>query len=152
MVHNSDNDGYTDVQRRKIRENGIVPKLTELQGYLSNQGYAVSDPDLSFPQDPTIWITELPTHVRVQLKMQLTGEKVVLNFRPECPNPHSPGAADKERLRQIIRGKGFQCRNNGAYAPLADFKTKEGFPGGIPRQDMATILELLSASVTKLQG
>ena len=149
MVSNS---GYADEQRRKIKDNGIVDKLAELQRQLAKSGYTVSEPDLSFSQDPTIWITGFSTVVRVQVKMQLTGEKVVLNFRAECTNPHSPSKDKREQLEQAVQGKGFQSRNKGAYAPLADFTTKDGYPGGIPREDLPTIHDLLASGIAKLKG
>lgn len=141
---------YTADQLQRIKDNNIVSKLTTLQQELKALGYKVSEPDLRFPQDPSIWISGFASTAVVQVKIQLSGEKVVMNFRPKCPNPHQPGREAKDNLKQALHRTGFQPRNDGAYAPLADFKTMKGFPGGIDIADLRAIHTLLSTAIQTL--
>jgi hypothetical protein len=148
----SDPAGYTTNQLQQMKDNNVVQKLTELQQKLGELGYSVSEPDIRFPQDPSIWISGFSGAVVAQVKMQLSGQKVVINFRPKCPNSHQPGRDAKDLLKQALHGTGFQPRNDEAYAPLADFKTKKGFPGGIERADVPAIHTLLSTAIKALAG
>lgn len=148
----AEDSSYTANQLQQIKDNSIVQKLNELQQKLAALGYSVSDPDIHFPQDPSIWISGFSSAIVAQVKIQLSGQKVVINFRPKCLNPHQPGRDAKDNLKQALHGTGFQPRNDGAYAPLADFKTKKGFPGGIARADVPAIHTLLSTAIKTLQG
>lgn len=140
----NDNLSYSENQRAQAAENGVYDKLAILRQKLMNEGgFEVSVLDDRFSQDPTIWVGGFSPALVIQVKMQLNGDKVVLNFRPKCPNPHSPGKAAKEALETALRGTPYTSRNNGAYAPLADFKTNDGYPGGIPWEDVSTITKII---------
>lgn len=140
---------YSENQRAQAAENGVYDKLAMLRQKLMNEGgFVVSVLDDRFSQDPTIWVEGFSPALVIQVKMQLNGDKVVLNFRPKCPNPHSPGKAAKEALETALRGTPYTSRNNGAYAPLADFKTNDGYPGGIPWEDLTTITKIIRDGIS----
>jgi hypothetical protein len=140
--------GYAENQRSKAASNGVYNKLAVLrQELISRGGFEVSVLDDRFSQDPSIWIQGFSSSVVIQVKMQLGGNKIVLNFRPNCSNPHSPKKAEKETLKTALRRTHYTTRNDGAYAPLADFKSATGFPGGIPLEDFAVIKRIIDAGI-----
>ena len=71
----------------KILENNIVQKLEALRVKLictpELSELIFSQPDISNPQDPSIFITNADLHVNIQIKMQLTGKNVILNLVPK---------------------------------------------------------------------
>lgn len=144
---------YTEKQLLKIKENKIIEKLSYLKSNLITdprfQKLQISEPDISFPQDPTIWLTGFDATIRIQLKMQLTGEKIVINFRPNVYNVES---------REIFARQMEKCRlsvktpTGKIYAPITDFKTKYGYAGGIDRDQVEEIKLELIATLNKMKS
>lgn len=145
--------GYSENQRSQAASNGVYDKLALLrQELMSKGGFTVSVLDDRFSQDPTVWIKGFSSRLVIQVKMQLGGDKVVLNFRPNCSNPHSPTKADKDSLKSALRDTHYTSRIDGAYAPLADFKSKAGFPGGIPLDDFGQIVRAINDGIAAVSA
>ncbi len=71
---------YTEEMLAKIVDHQIVEKLESLSGNLKQIGIRTSEPDISNPQDPTIWL-EVNERLRIQIKLGLSGELIKLNYR-----------------------------------------------------------------------
>ena len=105
------NDGsYTEDQRKKIVNNNIEEKLLNLQRLcqeLLGDSYIVSDPDLSVPQDPTVYIHRDGWPARIRLKLGLAGKKL---------SPAFMALADKDSdsFIEFLTGKGVSP-NFGGY-------------------------------------
>jgi len=77
---------YTANQLKLIHENSIYEKLSDIINYLTQDKtfshLKFSDPDFSDPSNPKIVIYNFDDCINLQLKMQLTGKKVILTFVP----------------------------------------------------------------------
>lgn len=148
-----DDLGYSENQRSQAARNGVYDKLAMLRQKLMTKGeLEVSVLDDRFSQDPTIWIKGFSSLLVIQVKMQLGGDNVVLNFRPNCSNPHSPRKPEREALKSALQQTQYTSRNDGAYAPLADFKTKTGYPGGIPLNDLELIVRIIQSGIAAVSA
>ncbi|MEO2033790.1 MAG: hypothetical protein ABGZ35_17065 [Planctomycetaceae bacterium] len=144
---------YSESQRAQAAENIVYDKLAMLRQNLKIKGgLEVSVLDDRFSQDPTIWVEGFSQTLVIQVKMQLVGDKVVLNFRPKCPNPHSPVKSAREALLTTLNGTSYTSRNKGAYAPLADFKTNAGYPGGVPWEDLESIIRIIQDGIAAVSS
>ena len=97
------NDGsYTEGQRKKIVNNNIEEKLLNLQRLcqeLLGDSYFVSDPDISVPQDPTVYIHRDGWPARIRLKLGLAGKKLSPAFMALSPK-------DSVSFIEFLTGKG----------------------------------------------
>ena len=72
---------YTQDNLNKIVDHRIIEKLKSLSEKLVERfGIRTSEPDISIPQDPTIWL-EVSERLRIQIKLGLSGEQIKLNYR-----------------------------------------------------------------------
>jgi len=122
---------YTERLRAQIRDNQIGEKLASLWGNLSvalkdcfesNPSLNLSEPDLSAPMDPCLWLTGFDAAVSLQLKLQLTGNSVKFNFRPTHPR----GKEKHREFLAITAKKGMNTANgkssSGVYATKSEFQ------------------------------
>jgi len=141
----------TNEMLQKIKENKVVEKLSHLRTKLLQDPrtgkYSISQPDISFPQDPTIWMEGFHKLVRVQVKVQLTGKKVVINLRPFLYNDES-----RRAFHQIMRKCDYPVKvpEGKIYAPIADFRTRDGYAGGIPLEELEEMKTMITESITKI--
>lgn len=116
---------------QKIKDNEVDKKLPQLKKLLSKDerltNFTLSEPDFSFPQDPTIWVTGFHEIVRAQIKMQLTGKTVIVNLRPGIYNSES-----RENFSRLMEKTGFEVKDSYSkiYSPAADTVLKEDYPRG----------------------
>lgn len=70
---------YSQELKDKITDLNIEYKLECLKGNLFKHGIQTSEPDISNPQDPTIWL-KVNERLRIQIKLGFTGQ-IKLNYR-----------------------------------------------------------------------
>ena len=156
MINAARDGNYTAKQREQITKNQILEKLESLRDALREHrelsGLAISDPDLARPQDPCIIIRGLglnPDAVQLQVKMQLTGKRVVLNW--------IPASADlveefKRALTSIQQPYKIQAGGRyGAYSQTHNFRTNAGgYPRGVPQDDLPVIVQMIREARDRL--
>ena len=146
---------YTKDQIEQIQNNLIVEKLEAIRDALHErpefQLLAISDPDVSKPLDPCVMISGFkPSSVNIQVKLQLTGKRVVLNLVPSS-------RAEVEHFRSAVTeivhpympkiGNRFGC-----YVQSHDFVTAaNGMRNGIPHEHIEKISKLILESILRLQ-
>jgi hypothetical protein len=150
------NGQYTNEQRQKITHNLILEKLESLRDALRDhrdlRGLAISDPDLTVPQNPCLIINGLASNaVQLQVKMQLTGETVVLNLVPassEKVDDFVRALTEIEKPYNIRKGNDF----GGKYSQTHDFKkTGGGYPRGVPYDKVEAIVQLIQETRERLR-
>ncbi len=134
---------YTREQKETIIHNRIYEKLTWLQEELkvNLQEYSVSDPDITKPQDPCVWVEGFHENIKAQVKLQLTGEKVIINFRPTSSSRHA-----RDEFTKNVEAYGFESKNKGHYAPLPNLNN------GIRIDCIETIQSVLLSAIKQLLG
>lgn len=134
---------YTNEQRKKIVNNRAEEKLSWLEESLRYYKISASPPDISKPLDPCIWIDNFYSGIRVQVKLQHSGENVVVNLRPSKETSVDTFEKFVSKVELVIKGTGRD-----QYAPIADFKTKSGHPRGYKLDDIDTIANALIKTQT----
>ena len=148
---------YTDAQIEKIRDNLIFEKLASLRDDLRQiarfRSWSISDPDLQVPMDPCIIVKGFHDAVQLQIKMQLTGETVVLNLVP-TDSTRSGVARFMDAITNIEepwKPKKGSSRFGGRFTQTQDFVTSQGgYPRGILRSDVEVIARLSLVAVDRL--
>lgn len=133
---------YTKSQRQKIVNNRVLEKLSWIKERLESHKFSVSDPDISIPQDPCLWVDGFHSSIKAQIKLQITGANLVINLRPKNNNQKA-----RQEFKSIVSRHGFESKNEGRYAPIADFKTKDGFPGGFKLEQIDLLVENLEKTL-----
>ncbi len=142
--------------RDKLLQNQILEKLQSLRDALRQhpgfQGLNVGEPDLLVPLDPCILVTGFePSSVQLQIKMQLTGKTVVLNLLPSNRLRLAEFEAALEAAANPFEVKNGNVRFGGKYTQTHDFITREGgYPRGIPRDDVDTIVGYSRDAIERL--
>jgi hypothetical protein len=138
---------YTNEQREQIIANRIIEKLSWLKDELRNFNYSVSEPDITRPLDPCVWVCTPHDSVVAQIKVQLSGNAVVINFRPK-----STDEKVRQAFQRVVQESGLKLKNGGEYAPAYDFRRRAGFPGGIALEQIDLIKEKLKSAIDRLEG
>ena len=155
-IRTSRDGTYTEKIRDKLSQNQIFEKLESLRDALRQNlgfhGLNVGEPDLLVPSDPCILVTGFePSSVQLQIKMQLTGETVVLNFVPSHRHRLDAFETALTTIAEPFVVKSGNTRFGGKYSQTHDFKTTEGgYPGGIPQDDVNTIARYSSDAMLRL--
>lgn len=136
---------YINEKRQEIVNNSVEEKLSRLKESLCDYGIITSPPDTSKPLDPCIWIDNFYSGIRVQVKLQLSGENVVVNLRPSKETSVDTFEKFVSKVGLAIKGKGRD-----QYAPIADFKTKSGYPRGYKLDDIDTIANALEETRARM--
>lgn len=155
----SSNSGeYTSNQKSQLIHNSVFEKLIAIQHSLRDDYYfhdlTINDPDIRTPADPHILITGFSSAVQIMVKLQLTGKTAVLNLVPT--DTSMLGLTSFENLLKTRR-QPYRV-NKGAgrfkrYSQTHDFKTKAGgFPGGIPCEDIPTLMQLIKDTIIRLNN
>ena len=147
-----------DEQIEKIKEHHIERKLHELRNQLvKSLGTKVGEfgqPDVSrTPQDPHFLIKDFhDSCVDLQVKMQLTGQSVVINLLPQGSSQRDRNAYT-EALTRIQSPYTIRTGNMyGRYAQTHNFKEKsEGFRHGVPIESLETIIRLILETKQRLE-
>jgi len=145
---------FVDNQRRLILQNGVIEKLESVREYLIEQPLlnklSVSNPDISRPQDPNLYITGFSDCVKLAVKMQLTGKTVIVSLIPLNQNKET---IDKYRKATTNIKEPFTLRREpNPYAHAHDYITKHGgYPKGIPFDRLEIICNHIQAALGRLE-
>lgn len=156
-ISGASDGSYTAEQRQKISENAIYEKLealrVSLQEHKEFRDFQISEPDLSVPADPCLLIKGFqPSAVQLQLKMQLSGETVVLNLVPAERRLMREFESALKLIQTPFEIKKGNGRFGGMYTQTHDFKTKAGgYPKGIKFDDVETIARMALDAISRLQ-
>ena len=151
---------YTEQQRKAISDNCIFEKLQSLRLSLqqqpSFQHLTFSDPDFSKPQDPCILVSGFHPNnaVQLQIKMQLSGSRVVLNLIPMSRDSENIKLFKEATTSSIDHGFSLRKGNRyGVYTQTHDFVSKNGgFPGGLPYENVDLISKFMSDTLSRLRS
>jgi len=122
---------YRQAQVSKITENRIEEKLESLSVAIriAIPNLEISNADVSNPQDPCVWVSGFSSVARLQVKMQLTGKKVVVNLRP-----FRRDVLGRKAFADLMDRSGFGSSaaiETRGYVQAFDFTTNaEGMAGG----------------------
>jgi hypothetical protein len=144
---------YTAEQRQKTLTRGIPEKLEALREALSVydelRGLNFGDIDLGDPDNPRFCVTRFSDAVRMDVVMQMRGDRVKLGLVP-ISRQHLE--AYDQALTRIQRP--FVIKNAGSarrYTHTADFVTRAGgYPGGIPHEQIAIIADQITITIARL--
>lgn len=157
MIEGVRDGQYTADLRQKITNNQVLEKLESLRDELRNHpdlnGLTVSDPDLTVAQDPCLLITGLaPASVQIQVKMQLTGKKVVLNLIPASHKQLQDFSDALKNIAQPYEIRSGNSRFGGKYSQTHDFTTSSGgYPQGIPQEETEIVVRMIRETLSRLQ-
>jgi DNA-binding transcriptional MerR regulator len=148
---------FKEAQIQKIKDNKIEEKLLQLKekltNHLGNELGKIGDPNLKIPQDPHLLIQNFHDNcVDLQVKMQLTGQSIVLNLIPQGSS-QGDRIAYTDALTQIHSPYDIRTGNMyGRYAQTHNFKEKsEGLRHGVPIHDLETIIRLIHETKKRLE-
>lgn len=139
---------YTQEILEKIADNQIMEKLEYLKGNLGKNGIRTSEPDISTPQDPTIWL-KVNERLRIQIKLGLSGELIKLNYRISSPEHY-------HYFTKLMDGLGIKIskRNDkrDCYAAFSETRTKGSGGEGrcISYKDVKNLVKILQDSMKEI--
>lgn len=154
------NGEYTAQQKKAIFDNRIFEKLLTLRLNLLEQesfyNLQVSEPDFSKPADPCILVSGFhPTNsLQLQIKMQLSGSRVVLNLIPMNRDSETIKLFKEATTSSIDHAFKLRKGNRyGVYTQTHDFVSKNGgFPGGVPYENVNLISKLMCETFSRLSS
>lgn len=132
---------HTQECLEKISDHQIMEKLACLKGNLVKHGIRTSEPDISNPQDPTVWL-EVNERLKIQIKLNLSGKKITLNYRPSSPEHY-------DYFIKLMDDLGLKVSKpkdkRDCYAAFAETKAKgKGGEGrNITYKDVDELVEIL---------
>lgn len=138
--------------REQIAQNNVEQKLEALRIKLictpDLSELAFSQPDISQPRDPSIFITNAYSHLNIQIKMQVTGKTVIVNLKPKTESSNDIKAFKNEIGSKLKRP--YDTTKNGAkYAPAFDALTASG-KENIPHLNVAEITQRILETLSRL--
>jgi len=144
---------YTEKLWTQISNNSVYEKLEALRDDLRSRAtlgqYSVGDPDLSVPMDPCIMVHGFDDAIQLQVKMQLTGKKVVLNLIPlgrECANEFNSALSELDEPYTVKKGNRFKY-----YTQTHDFSSNaSGLANGISYENVALISQMIIEVIARL--
>lgn len=153
-IQNKVRKSHNDIDREKLKES-LELLRNELMERLGNTMGEIGRPDVdTTPQDPHLVIKNFyGGRVDLQIKLQLTGQSVVLNMIPQGSSQYAK-AEFTDALTSIQSPYSIRKGNKyGLYAPTNNFKEKsEGLRHGVPRQDLKTIIRLMHEAKKRLDN
>lgn len=139
---------YTADLRRQAEANQIVEKLIWARKLLIEQGYFVTEPDLSNSQDPCVYVEGFSDFAKIMFKIPPSGKTIVLNFIPI-------NRSAKEAFMKKMLALNLELRKggkNGVYSPLALGNVQKKGKRGIPIDEIEVALLFIKREIEKFQG